>query len=91
MLCAEIDELVASHKVLTAPAQSTASVARQHTVVNEVRTPRQVSLTVRLGGPLLDPAWQVDDIGLEEIVLAYLGGQRPAPLEMVGVGGGEGR
>ena len=29
-------------------------------------------MTVRLRGPLLDPAWEVSPLGLEEVVLAYL-------------------
>ena len=32
-----------------------------------------MSLTVQLTGPVIDPAWRVDDLRLEEIVLAYLG------------------
>jgi ABC-2 type transport system ATP-binding protein len=28
---------------------------------------------VRTEGPVLNPAWQVSDIGLEDLVLAYLG------------------
>ena len=28
---------------------------------------------VRIDGPIVDPRWRVDDVGLEEIVLAYLG------------------
>ena len=40
-----------------------------------------MSLTVKLNGPVLDPVWQVDDLGLEDIVLAYLGRDAPAPLE----------
>jgi ABC-2 type transport system ATP-binding protein len=72
VICAEIDDLVASHKLLSGPARDTAAIARQHHVVSEVRTPRQVALTVRLEGPVLDPAWEVHDLGLEDIVLAYL-------------------
>jgi hypothetical protein len=30
-------------------------------------------MVVRLNGPVVDPAWQVDDLSLEDIVLAYLG------------------
>ena len=40
-------------------------------------TQRQTSLWVRLNGPLHDPAWQVDELSLEDIVLAYLGSQHP--------------
>jgi ABC-2 type transport system ATP-binding protein len=31
-------------------------------------------LLVRLDGPVLDPSWAVTEVGLEDIVLAYMGG-----------------
>jgi ABC-2 type transport system ATP-binding protein len=86
VICAEIDDLLASHRVLRAPTRDTSAVARQHDVVDETRTPREVTLTVKLNGPVLDPAWQVDGMGLEDIVLAYLGRRpptRPGPTPLV--------
>jgi ABC-2 type transport system ATP-binding protein len=84
VICADIDELVASHKLLTAPTRSTATVERQHQVVSTTRTPREVSMVVKCGAPLLDPEWRVDDLSLEEIVLAYLG-RATAPPPVVEV------
>jgi ABC-2 type transport system ATP-binding protein len=72
VICAEIDDLVASHKLLTAGARDTTPIRRQHQIISESRTRREVALTVKLDGPVLDPAWEVHDLGLEEIVLAYL-------------------
>jgi ABC-2 type transport system ATP-binding protein len=81
VICAEIDELLASHKLLTAPARATAAVEREHHVVSTTRTPREVSLVVECRGKLIDPDWRVDDLTLEEIVLAYLGrASAPAPV-----------
>ncbi|MBW8825268.1 MAG: ABC transporter ATP-binding protein [Acidobacteria bacterium] len=72
-LCADIEEIVAAHKVLTAPARETAALERDHHVIHVDRTPRQVSVLARMGiGPIED-GWHVEDVGLEEIVLAYLG------------------
>jgi len=73
VLCAEIDDLLASHKLLSAPTRDTALIEREHHLLTRTRTPREVSLTVKLNGPIVDPAWRIDDLGLEEIVLAYLG------------------
>ncbi len=73
VICAEIDDLLASHKLLTAPARDTTAIERDHQVLTCTRTPREVSLIAKLNGPVIDPAWRVDDIDLEEIVLAYLG------------------
>jgi len=72
-LCGDIDETLATHKLLTAPVRDTAVVERDHDVVRIDRTPRQVSIVARLNGPLAEPGWDVDDLGLEELVLAYLG------------------
>ena len=39
-----------------------------------------------LDGPMLDPAWEVSEISLEEIVLAYMGMDEPVsagPLRSV--------
>jgi ABC-2 type transport system ATP-binding protein len=83
VICADIDDLVASHKVLVAPARDTGAIERQHHVITEVRTHREVSLTVRLNGPVLDPAWEVHDLGLEDIVLAYLEERAPARVQLV--------
>ena len=38
-----------------------------------VATARQSTLLVRLNGPVNDPAYQAEDVTLEELVLAYMG------------------
>ena len=35
-------------------------------------TDRQSTLVVRTDGPVLDPAWTVSDLGLEDLVLSYM-------------------
>lgn len=35
-------------------------------------TDRQTTLLVRTTGPVRDPAWAVRDVGLEQLVLAYM-------------------
>jgi ABC-2 type transport system ATP-binding protein len=72
-LCGDIDALLAEHKVLVGPRKDTSSLERAHTVVEATRTDRQATLLVRLGGPVLDPAYQVSDVSLEDLVLGYLG------------------
>jgi ABC-2 type transport system ATP-binding protein len=80
-LCGDIDDLLAEHKMLTGPAKDTTALERTHQVVQETRTLRQVTLLARLGGPVVDPAFEVSDVGLEEIVLAYMG-QAPAAADL---------
>jgi ABC-2 type transport system ATP-binding protein len=77
-LCGDTDELLAEHKVLIGPRKDTSALEKTHHVVHAVRTPRQVSLLVRLHGPVIDPGYEVADVGLEELVLGYMGADAPA-------------
>ena len=49
-------------------------------------TERQTTMLVRTNGPVSDPGWTVHDVGLEELVLAYLAepaaGTLPGPREV---------
>src|SRR5580704_10145963 len=76
-LCGEVDELLAEHTMLVGPVKDTAPLERTHHVVHAVRTPRQARLLVRLGGPVIDPAYEAEDISLEELVLGYMGADAP--------------
>ena len=68
-----IDEIVASHRLLTGPRSDSAAVARIHAVIRESHTERQTTLLVRANGHVYDARWQPHEVDLEEIVLAYLG------------------
>src|SRR5215831_1899527 len=67
-LCGDIDALLAEHKVLVGPRKDTAPIERTHQVVQTAATARQSTLLVRLNGPVIDPAYQVEDVTLEELV-----------------------
>jgi ABC-2 type transport system ATP-binding protein len=77
-LCGDTDELLGEHKVLIGPRKDTSALERRHHVVQAVRTARQVSLLVRLNGPLIDPAYEAEEVSLEELVLGYMGADAPA-------------
>jgi ABC-2 type transport system ATP-binding protein len=79
-LCGDIEDMLAEHKVLTGPRKDTTAIERSHRVVQITRTPKQATLLVRLNGPVLDPAFEASDVGLEELVLAYMGEDAPPPL-----------
>jgi ABC-2 type transport system ATP-binding protein len=68
-----IEELVASHRLLTGPRTDPAAVGRMHNVIRESHTERQTTLLVRANGHVYDASWELHEIDLEEIVLAYLG------------------
>jgi ABC-2 type transport system ATP-binding protein len=72
-LVGPIDEILASHRLLTGPRTDAATVARVHEVILEEHTERQTTLLVRANGHVYDSRWQLHELDLEEIVLAYLG------------------
>jgi ABC-2 type transport system ATP-binding protein len=92
-LCGELEALLAEHRVLIGPRKDTRAIARTHAIVREDTTARQTSLLVRLRGPVIDPAWAVEETNLEEIVLGYMSqddagrGTGPEVARMPAVGG----
>ena len=42
-------------------------------IIEESHTDRQSTLLVRCDGPVLDPVWRVEELSLEDMVLAYMG------------------
>ncbi len=82
-LCGDMDALLAEHQVLVGPRKSTTAIERTHTVVQAIRADRQTTLLIRGNAPVLDPAWESAEVGLEEMVLAYMSqesaGQDAAP------------
>jgi ABC-2 type transport system ATP-binding protein len=86
-LCGDIDTLLAEHQVLVGPRKDTTAIERDHTLVQAVRTARQTTLLIRRNGPVIDPAFEAADVGLEELVLGYMGqyaGPVPAHLTPIG-------
>ena len=75
-LMGDIGEIVQTHKRLIGPRQDETPVASVHTVIEASHTDRQTTLLVRSNGPIFDPSWEVQDVSLEDIVLAYLLGQQ---------------
>jgi ABC-2 type transport system ATP-binding protein len=69
-LCDSIDNVVDTHRVLIGPRRKPPAGV---TVVKATNAARQSRLLARLDGPVLDPSWDVHEVGLEDIVLAYMG------------------
>jgi ABC-2 type transport system ATP-binding protein len=72
----DVDDLLATHHRLTGPRRDAATLPDDQHVVSESHTDRQSTFIVRTDGPIHDPAWTVGQIGLEDLVLAYM---TPAP------------
>jgi len=86
-LCGDIDTVLAEHRVLVGPRKDTTAIERTHRLVQATHTARQSTLLIRGRGPIADPAWESADVGLEELVLGYLGqGAPPAIAHLTTVG-----
>ncbi|TDD84044.1 ABC transporter ATP-binding protein [Actinomadura darangshiensis] len=70
----DVDDLLATHHRLTGPRKDT--LPQDQHVVSESHTDRQSTYVVRTDGRIHDPAWTVGQLGLEDLVLAYM---TPAP------------
>jgi ABC-2 type transport system ATP-binding protein len=86
-LCADIDDVLASHRMLVGPRRSIAELERTYDVVRSTQTERQSRLLVRLRGPVVDPSFEVAEVGREDIVVAYMSRDEPAPMaQLVSIG-----
>jgi ABC-2 type transport system ATP-binding protein len=86
-LYGDIDTLLAQHQVLVGPRKDTTAIEKNHTLVQAVRTARQTTLLIRRNGPVIDPAWEAADVGLEELVLGYMGQDAtPALAQLTTIG-----
>jgi ABC-2 type transport system ATP-binding protein len=72
-----VEELLAAHHLLTGPRRDPGSLPDGMQVISASHTDRQTTLLVRTSGPVLDPAWTVSEVGLEDLALAYMRQARP--------------
>ena len=79
-----VEDLLASHHLLTGPRRDPATLPADQEVVSASHTDVQTTLVVRTTGAVLDPSWTVSEIGLEDLVLTYMsqarGGRRQAEV-----------
>ncbi|MEO6700747.1 MAG: ABC transporter ATP-binding protein [Jatrophihabitantaceae bacterium] len=71
-LAGDVDDLLASHHRLIGPRRDQASLPHDQQVIEASHTDRQSSYLIRTDRPILDPAWTVEPVGLEDLVLGYL-------------------
>jgi ABC-2 type transport system ATP-binding protein len=67
-----VDELLATHHLLSGPRRDPASLPDGLQVISASHTDVQTTLLVRTSGPVFGPAWAVSEVGLEDLVLAYM-------------------
>jgi len=71
-LAGPVDELLATHHLLSGPRRASDSGPAGAEVISASHTDRQSTLLVRAAGPVLDPAWTSAEVSLEDLVLAYM-------------------
>jgi ABC-2 type transport system ATP-binding protein len=72
-IAGEVDALLDAHRLLTGPRTDPADLPPGWQVISASHTDRQSTLLVRSDHPIHDdPAWTIDQIGLEDLVLAYM-------------------
>ena len=74
----EVSTLLASHHRLSGPRRDPRTLPANQVIVEESHTDKQSTLLVRTDEPILDPAWTVRPVTLEDLVLAYMSQARDA-------------
>ena len=68
----EVATLLASHHRLSGPRRDARPYPASWEVIKESHTDKQTVLLVRTNEEILDPAWTVRPVSLEDLVLAYM-------------------
>jgi ABC-2 type transport system ATP-binding protein len=71
-LAGETEALLASHHRLSGPRRDPRTLPASWEVIEESHAGKQSTLLVRTSEPVLDPAWTVRPVTLEDMVLAYM-------------------
>jgi ABC-2 type transport system ATP-binding protein len=71
-LAGETEELLATHHRLSGPRRDPRTLPASWEVIEESHVGKQITLLVRTDDPVLDPAWTVRPVTLEDMVLAYM-------------------
>jgi ABC-2 type transport system ATP-binding protein len=71
-LAGETEELLATHHRLSGPRRDPRTLPASWDVIEESHAGKQSTLLVRTSEPVLDPAWTVRPVTLEDLVLAYM-------------------
>jgi ABC-2 type transport system ATP-binding protein len=71
----EVEHLLATHHRLTGPRRDVDSLPADQHVISASHTDKQTTAIIRTEAPILDPAWTVGQLTLEDLVLEYMGSQ----------------
>lgn len=68
----DVEELLATHHRLTGPRRDVDTLPADQHVISARHTDRQTTVVVRTEAPILDPAWTVGTLTMEDLVLEYM-------------------
>jgi ABC-2 type transport system ATP-binding protein len=71
-IAGELDNVLGAHRILVGPAGSVTATLNGEVVISSITAGRQRTLLVRAEQPIIEPAWEILEPTLDEIVLAYL-------------------
>jgi len=71
-LIADTNDILKNHRLLIGPRERAGAISGVEQVLHQSATDRQATLLVRTNGPIIDPSWMVNQVSLEDVVLAYL-------------------
>ncbi len=83
----EVDTLLATHHHLSGPRRDPDALPASQRVIAESHTDKQSIYLVRTDEPILDPAWTVRPVTMEDLVIAYMSSSRGVSSpRLVGLG-----
>ncbi|MDF6018629.1 ABC transporter ATP-binding protein [Streptomyces sp. JH34] len=71
-IAGDVDDLLGTHFRLTTARREADSLPDGMTVLRATHTERQSTFVVRSAAPVHDPAWVLEPLGLEDLVLTYM-------------------
>jgi ABC-2 type transport system ATP-binding protein len=79
-LAGEIGALLAAHHRISGPRRDPETLPSGMQVIDQSQAGRQSTFLVRCDDPILDPAWIVKPVTLDDLVIAYMGPERGTAL-----------
>jgi len=71
-----VERLLDSHRILMGPRRPLGTIRGVREIVRERHSGRQLTLLVTTDDAIRDPSWTVEQVGLEELLLAYMAPER---------------
>ena len=71
-LAGNVDDLLATHRLLSGARRPLGAIAGVEEIVRESYSGRQMTLLARVRHPVSERSWSVGEVGLEELLLAYM-------------------